>query len=145
MKHSPDPSIEIVVSDLRLAIGQFLRRLRTEANPSELNLSQMSALARLEQGGPTTTADLARLESMKPQSMGSVLASLESEGFVKRQSHPTDGRQVLFALTEKGTEERRRRQIAKYDWLMNAVGELDPEELRVLAAAIPLIRRIGEA
>ncbi|TWB46432.1 MarR family transcriptional regulator [Rhizobium sp. ERR 922] len=145
MKHSPDPSIEIVVSDLRLAIGQFLRRLRTEANPSELNLSQMSALARLEQGGPTTTADLARLESMKPQSMGSVLASLESEGFVKRQPHPTDGRQVLFALTEKGTEERRRRQIAKYDWLMNAVGELDPEELRVLAAAIPLIRRIGEA
>ncbi|WP_368518463.1 MarR family winged helix-turn-helix transcriptional regulator [Rhizobium sp.] len=145
MKHSPDPSIEIVVSDLRLAIGQFLRRLRTEGNPSELNLSQMSALARLEQGGPTTTADLARLESMKPQSMGSVLASLESEGFVKRQPHPTDGRQVLFALTEKGTEERRRRQIAKYDWLMNAVGELDPEELRVLAAAIPLIRRIGEA
>lgn len=145
MTISPDPSTELVVSDLRLAIGQFLRRLRTEANPSELNLSQMSALARLEQGGPTTTADLARLESMKPQSMGSVLASLESEGLVKRQPHPTDGRQVLFALTKKGIEERRQRQSAKHDWLMAAVGKLDPEELQILAAAIPFIRRIGES
>lgn len=145
MNRASDPPVGMVVSDLRLAIAQFLRRLRTEANPSELNLSQMSTLARLEQGGPATTADLARQESMKPQSMGSVLASLENEGFVKRQPHPTDGRQVLFALTEKGTEERRQRQIARDDWLMTAVGELDPEELRILAAAIPLIRRIGEA
>lgn len=144
MKPSPDPSVEMVVSDLRLAIGQFLRRLRTEA-PSDLNFSQMSALARLEQGGPTTTADLARQESMKPQSMGSVLASLESQGLVKRRPHPTDGRQVLFALTKKGIEERRQRQIAKYDWLMAAVGKFDPEDLRILAAAIPFIRQIGES
>jgi hypothetical protein len=46
--------------DLKLAVGQRPRRLRSEANPSELNLSQMGALARLEQGGATTTAELAR-------------------------------------------------------------------------------------
>jgi DNA-binding MarR family transcriptional regulator len=145
MKPAPDPSLETVVADLTLAIGQLLRRLRSEANPSELNFSQMGALARLEQGGPMTTADLARVESMKPQSMGSVLASLEREGMVKRQPHPTDGRQVLFALTDKGREDRRRRHIAKRDWLAAAAAKLDPGELRALATAIPLIRRIGES
>lgn len=137
-------SVEAVVADLTLAVGLLLRRLRSEANPSEFNLSQMGAVARLEQIGPTTTADLARAESMKPQSMGTVLASLEQEGLIQRQPHPTDGRQVLFELTDKGREERRQRRIAKRDWLVSAAAKLDPTELRTIAAAIPLIRRIGE-
>jgi DNA-binding MarR family transcriptional regulator len=141
----PEVSLETVVADLTLAVGQLLRRLRSEANPSELNLSQMGALARLEQVGPTTTADLARAESMKPQSMGTVLASLEQEGLVQRQPHPTDGRQVLFALTDEGREERRRRHVAKRAWLVAAAAKLDPAQLQTLAAAIPLIRRIGES
>jgi DNA-binding MarR family transcriptional regulator len=140
-----DPCLETVVADLTLALGQLLRRLRSEANPSGLNLSQMGALARLEQRGPMTTADLARAEAMKPQSMGSVLASLEQEGLVDRQPHPTDGRQVLFALTQKGMEERRQHSTAKRDWLVAATARLEPAELHTLIAAIPLIRRIGES
>ncbi|MBO1358745.1 MarR family transcriptional regulator [Acetobacter sacchari] len=145
MNRSTDSSLETVVGDLTLAIGQLLRRLRSEANPSALNLSQTSVLARIEHGGPMTTAELARVESMKPQSMGSILASLEHEGMIRRQPHPTDGRQVLFVLTEKGVEVRRRRQIAKRDWLTAAASNLDAEELQALATAIPLIRRIGES
>jgi DNA-binding MarR family transcriptional regulator len=87
---------------------------------------------------------LARAESIKPQSMGSVLAGLEQEGLVRRQPHPTDGRQVLFTLTDKGLEERRQRQIAKRDWLVAATAKLDDAELKTLMAAISLIRRISE-
>lgn len=143
--HGRNASLETVVADLTLAVGQLLRRLRTEANPSELSLSQMGAAARLEQVGPMTIADLARAESMKPQSMGTLLASLEHEGLVQRQPHPTDGRQVLFDLTETGRNERRQRHIAKRAWLVATVAKLDPTELQTLAAAIPLIRRIGES
>ena len=147
MRAVPDrnASLETVVADLVLAVGQLLRRLRTEANPSELSLSQMSAAARLEQVGPMTIADLARAESMRPQSMGTLLASLEHEGLVQRQPHPTDGRQVLFDLTERGRNERRKRHLAKRAWLVATVAKLDPTELQTLAAAIPLIRRIGES
>lgn len=147
MRAVPDrnASLETVVADLTLAVGQLLRRLRTEANPSELSLSQMGAAARLEQAGPMTIADLARAESMRPQSMGTLLAGLEHEGLVQRQPHPTDGRQVLFDLTERGRNERRRRHIAKRAWLVAMVAKLDPRELQTLAAAIPLIRRIGES
>lgn len=138
-------SLEPVVTDLTLAIGQLLRRLRSEANPGELNLSQSSTLARLERAGPMTTADLARAESMKPQSMKSILASLEEEGCVERQPHPTDGRQILFVLTSKGLEDRRRHTVAKREWLIDALAKFDPTEIQTLAAAIPLIKRLGES
>jgi DNA-binding MarR family transcriptional regulator len=140
-----DPSFGHVAADLTLAIGQLLRRLRSEANPAELNLSQSSALARLEREGPMTTADLARAESMKPQSMKSILSSLEEEGCVERQPHPTDGRQILFELTPKGREVRQRHTVAKREWLLDALAKLDTAEIETLAAAIPLIRRLGDS
>ncbi|RQR58582.1 MarR family transcriptional regulator [Burkholderia sp. Bp9126] len=138
-------SAETVVADLTLAVGQLIRRLRSEVDSSGLTLSQLSALARLEQNGPMTTAELARAESMKPQSMKTILASLEEEGLVQREPHPTDGRQILFLLTRAGIDERQQRTVAKRTWLEAALARLDPEEMQTLAAAIPLIRRLGES
>jgi DNA-binding MarR family transcriptional regulator len=122
----------------------LLRRLRSEANPEELNLSQLSVLGRLDQLGAMTTADLARAEAMKPQSMGTILASLENEGLVERRPHPTDGRQILFALTTSGKEVRRKRSIAKRQWLLAAIARLEPAEVQALLTAIPLIKRLSE-
>jgi DNA-binding MarR family transcriptional regulator len=138
-------SPEAVVAELSLAIGQLLRRLRAESNPDELSWSQTVALSQLEKVGPMTTADLARAESVKPQSMGATLAELEREGLVERRAHPTDGRQVLFALTADGVEARRKRSAAKQKWLLAAMARLDAGERQTLMAATALIRRLGEA
>lgn len=138
-------AMESAVSELTAAVGQLLRRLRSDTNPDELNLSQLSALARLDQLGAMTTADLARAESMKPQSMGTILANLEQQGLVERQPHPSDGRQILFGLTAAGIEVRRKRGIAKREWLLAAMAKLEPTELRTLIDAIPLIKRLSES
>ena len=138
-------SLETTVAELSLAIGQLLRRLRAASNPDELTWSQTVALARLAKGGPTTTADLARAESVKPQSMGATLAELEQEALVARRPHPTDGRQVLFALTGAGVEARRKRNAAKQKWLLAAVARLDRSERRTLMAAVALIKRLAES
>ena len=137
-------SPETVVAELSLAIGQLLRRLRAESNPDELTWSQTVVLSRLEKAGPMTTADLARAESVKPQSMGATLAELEREGLVERHPHPTDGRQVLFALTVEGVEARRKRSAAKQKWLLAAMAKLDPAERQTLMSAVALIKRLGE-
>lgn len=146
MAHSREstPPLEGVVSDLTLAVGQLLRRLRS-ANPGDLNLSQSAVLARLERDGPMTTADLARAELMKPQSMKTILAGLEEEVCVEREPHPTDGRQILFAITRKGRDERKRRTAAKREWLLAQLEQFDPQDVATLAAAIPLIRRLGDS
>ncbi len=137
------PPLETLVAELSLAVGQLLRRLRAETNPDELTWSQTVALARLE-GGPTTTADLARAESVKPQSMGATLAELEREGLVERRPHPSDGRQVLFALTRAGVEARRKRSAAKQQWLLAAVAKLDRREQQTLMSAVALLKRLAE-
>ncbi|MGR3906349.1 MarR family transcriptional regulator [Burkholderia sp. SR8] len=141
---TPGVSADTVAADLTLAVGQLIRRLRSEIDSEGLGMSQTSALARLERQGPMTTADLARAEAMKPQSMKAILASLEEDGLVERKPHPTDGRQILFLLTAAGVAARRKRDTAKHQWLGAAIERLDPDEIRALAAAIPLIRRIGE-
>ncbi|WP_210245301.1 MarR family winged helix-turn-helix transcriptional regulator [Martelella alba] len=133
------------MTELSLAVGLLLRRLRAETNPDGLSWSQTAALARLEKSGPMTTADLARAEAVKPQSMGATLAELEREGFVERHRHPSDGRQVLFALTADGIEARRKRGAAKQKWLMEAMTRLDPKEQEALMEAAALIKRLGES
>jgi DNA-binding MarR family transcriptional regulator len=137
-------SLETAITELSLAIGQLLRRLRVESNPDALTWSQTAALSRLERGGAMTTADLARAEAVKPQSMGATLAELEREGLIERRPHPTDGRQVLFALTDEGVEARRKRSAAKQKWLLAALAKLDPGEQRTLMSAAALIKRLGE-
>jgi DNA-binding MarR family transcriptional regulator len=138
-------SAEEIVTELSLAIGQLLRRLRAETNPDELTWSQTTTLALLEKAGSMTTADLARAEAVKPQSMGATVAELEREGLVERRPHSTDGRQVLVALTAKGIEARRKRSAAKQKWLLAAMAKLDPDERRALLSASALIKRLGDS
>ncbi|MEK6421083.1 MAG: MarR family transcriptional regulator, partial [Burkholderia gladioli] len=44
-------SLEAAVADLTLAIGQLVRRVRSEVDPSDYNLSQLSVLSRIERHG----------------------------------------------------------------------------------------------
>jgi DNA-binding MarR family transcriptional regulator len=136
---------ETAATELSLAIGQLVRRLRMEANPGELSWSQITTLARLEKVGWMTTADLARSEFVKPQSMGTTLSDLEQQGLVERRPHPTDGRQVLFGLTAAGSEARRQRNIAKREWLRAAMAKLGPAEQETLMSAAALIKRLAES
>ena len=73
------------------------------------------------------------------------LAVLEQEGLVQRQSDPTDGRQVLFALTDKGIATRRHNSHLKREWLSAAMAKLDPTEQQSLIAAAALIKRLSDS
>ena len=139
------PTLETAVGELMLSIGQLVRRLRAETNEDELTLSQAAAMGRLDRAGLATTADLERSESVKPQSMSATLTSLEEAGLVQRRPHPTDGRQVLFGLTEQGIEARRQRTVAKRAWLLSAMSKLDPIEQQTLISAAALIKRLGDS
>lgn len=138
-------SPETVVPILTQAIGQILRRLRVEANPGGLNLSQTAVLAFLDKNGGMTNADLARAQAMKPQSMSTILANLEREALVERSPHPTDGRQILLSLTAQGVEARRKRSTAKHEWLLAAVAKLGPTEQQTLLAAANIIRGLSSS
>lgn len=121
-----------------------MRRVRAAAASHELSLTEAAVMARLANDGPATTADLARAEGMKPQSMGTTIAALEEMRMVERKPHPTDGRQVHIALTAKGAAVRNSVKDAKRTWLAQAVAQLDEQERVTLFKAAAIIRRLAE-
>ncbi|MGB6987282.1 MAG: MarR family transcriptional regulator [Candidatus Aquilonibacter sp.] len=136
---------EAAIEELLQATWQLVRRLRSESNDDGLTWSQMVVLGQLKRHGPMTTAELARAESVKPQSMGATLAFLEEQGLVERRAHPSDGRQVLFALTKSAVSQGEARRRAKRRWLTSALAQLDPSEQRLLIAAIGPLKHLVNA
>jgi DNA-binding MarR family transcriptional regulator len=128
-------NIEIAVAEFIQSIGLLVRRTRTAAASHELSWTESVVLWRLAQHGPATTAELARAEAMKPQSMGTAVATLEKMGLVVRRPHPTDGRQVNIELSPKGMEVRKKAREAKLAWLMGIIGKLEDKERETLFAA----------
>ena len=139
-KKTPDAP----VTDFVQAIGLLVRRVRAAGGVQDVSWSQSSVMKRLGAGGPATIADLARAESVKPQSMGSTIAALEEMGMVERTAHPTDGRQMNIRLTAKGAAERKRTQDAKQAWIREAISQLDEREQHTLFGAGEIIRRLVE-
>jgi DNA-binding MarR family transcriptional regulator len=140
----PRKTFEIAVIDFTQAIGLLVRRVRAAAASHELSLTEAAVMARLDRDGPATTADLARAEGMKPQSMGTTIAALEEMGMVERKPHPTDGRQVNIELTAKGAALRKSVKDAKRTWLAKAITQLDEQERETLFKAGEIIKRLVE-
>jgi DNA-binding MarR family transcriptional regulator len=143
---SDDLDAGTVADALLVAVGLLRRRLRQAPLDGDLTLPQRAALTRLERGGPMTSAALARLEQISPQSMGTTLAGLEALGLVGRRPDPDDGRRIVMSVTPAGEKALRERRTARIEQLANALSaEFTRAELRQLAAAAPLLERLAES
>jgi DNA-binding MarR family transcriptional regulator len=141
----PRKSLDTAVTDFGQAIWLLVRRVRAVSASDDLSWTEAAVMARLATDGPATTADLARAESVKPQSMGTTIAALEGMGIVKRKPHPTDGRQVNIELTAKGAALRKSAKDARWAWLAHAIAQLDEQERETLFAAGEIIKRLAES
>jgi DNA-binding MarR family transcriptional regulator len=142
---SPRKTLDLAVIDLIQSLGLLVRRVRAAAASHELSLTEAAVMARLARDGPATTADLARAEGIKPQSMGTTISTLEEMGMVKRKPHPTDGRQVNIELTAKGAALRKSTKDAKRMWPAQAIAQLDKQEQATLFKAGEIIKRLVES
>jgi DNA-binding MarR family transcriptional regulator len=140
----PRKTLELAVIDFTQAVGLLVRRVRAAAASHELSLTESAVLARLDKEGPATTANLARAEGVRPQSMGTTVAALEEMGMLERKPHPTDGRQVNIELSAKGAAVRKNSRDQKRTWLAQAIAQLDEEERQTLFAAGEIIKRLAE-
>jgi DNA-binding MarR family transcriptional regulator len=140
------PSVDQLAGALRVSVGLLVRRLRQVPVEGDLTLSEISALARLDRGGPTTPGALAKQEQISPQSMGATLAGLESRGLIERAPDPDDGRRAVMSITEGGLALLRSRRDAKASQLARALtAEFDAGELHQLAAITPLLERLAQS
>jgi len=141
------PTPEELAEELREITVALRRRARAESAdrivPGEtLPYPQLRVLKRLETDGPATTADLARAEAMTPQSMGAIVAALETDGCVRRRDDTTHGRRRLVSLTAAGRRAIAVNRTVRLHWAANVIAEqFDADEQQTLAAALSLLRR----
>jgi DNA-binding MarR family transcriptional regulator len=129
-------------SELRIVLGQLVRRLRAE---STFPAMQLTVLSRLDREGPQTTSALASAERVRPQSMAQTVAELKAAGLVARRPHPIDRRQVLIELTDAGLHVLRESRQGREGWLAAAMGSLSPGEQRTLLEAIPILQLLARS
>ena len=140
----PQPSAQVVkgAGELRLVLGQLVRRLRAEYS---FPVAQATVLSRLDREGPQTASALAAAERVRPQSMAQTLAELEAAGLIERRPDPGDRRSSQIELTKEGRDRVLEGRGRREDWLAAAIAaELSPEEQRTLLAAIPLLQRLTQ-
>jgi len=133
-----------LASELRAAVMRLRRRLATERHPdNDLSIGQMVVLGLLIRLGEQSVGELARTERVQPPSMTRTVNCLESDGYVVRRQHETDGRQVLVSITEAGRAavlaDRQRRDA----WLAQQLRVLTSEERAALRAAAPILARLA--
>ena len=135
---------ELSIIEFAQAVGRLVRRARAAGADSGLSWTESAVLSWLAKQGPMTTAELARGEGMRPQSMGAVVDGLEKMGLIVREPHATDGRRVNLVLTEKGAELRKHTSETKRAWIAQRFATLSEEEQRALFAAGKLMARLTE-
>jgi DNA-binding MarR family transcriptional regulator len=132
----------LLASELRVVLGQLMRRLRAE---HRFPLTHGAVLGRLDRDGPQSTVELAAAERVRPQSMGQTLAELETQGLVSRRPDASDRRRTLLELTDAGrqmlADDRRRRE----GWLAGAIEEdFSAQERETLDRAVALLARLTD-
>lgn len=130
--------------ELRALLGRLTRRLRQTISVGDITLSQASVLSLLEREGPTTPGTLATKERISPQSMGSILISLEELGLVSRTPDPTDKRSLVVSLTEAGIQAVHGARRQREEQIARALADhFTSEERQVLIATLPLLERLA--
>jgi DNA-binding MarR family transcriptional regulator len=139
-------NFDSAIEDLTLTLSLLVRRLRANAPPElrEFSWTQKAVISRLSREGGLTAAELARAEGVKPQSMATVINSLEQLGLVERRAHPTDGRQFHIHLTPKGVALRKSSRDARTTWLAQAIAQLDKQEQVTLFKAGEILKHLVE-
>ena len=127
---------------LHSAAIHLLRRLRREDRASGLAAPRLSALSVIVFAGPISLGDLAAAEQVRSPTMTRVVAALERDGLVARETDPDDRRAVRLRATPRGVrvlEEGRRRRVAA---LAEALAELPARDLATVTRAVGILEGI---
>jgi DNA-binding MarR family transcriptional regulator len=137
----------MLAKDLRISVGRLARRIRqlyTNASGDDLSFTELAVLSRLDREGPHTSAQLAGLERITAQAIGTVLGELHRRGLVARGPDPADGRRVITTVTDAGRAALDNREQVITERLATAVDSLTPDERERLAGALPVLILLAE-
>lgn len=126
----------------RIALVPLMRQLRIQGD-APVPTGSLSALAALDRHGQMSAGELARHEHVTGPMVTRMAKLLEDEGLITRSPSPDDGRVALLSATAAGRRLVQQRRQAKNQWLAQQLDSLDPADVRLLAAVIPVFERLS--
>jgi DNA-binding MarR family transcriptional regulator len=118
--------------ELRLAINAELAPLKT-------NISQLNVLFFIRRHPGVSSADLARLAFLTPQTLGQQVIQLQKRGLVRRE--PGDGRKIRHSLTKAGEKLLTAGMEKVRDVDTRVLSDFDDETVATLLDAFQTIER----
>jgi DNA-binding MarR family transcriptional regulator len=143
----PTDSFFEIASALRGVISDLHKRLRKQVySAGELSFTEANTLSYLYKAGSLFPSDLADINKIKKQSMSQVLNHLEERKLIRRVVLKEDKRKMAISLTGEGKRMIEKTRYERDEWLAGAIREwVGEKDARILAAAMPLLRRIADA
>lgn len=143
---SPDDSLQLTATELRMATFRLARRLRCARAADSMSDAQLAVLADLRMNGRRTISTLAERERVTAPSMTNTINGLEEQGYVTRAVDEDDRRRVQVEITDAGAElvveTIRRRDVLLADMLADL--DFTEGELTTLREASILMRRVTD-
>jgi len=136
-KDMPTDAQKIAQSVVRLS-----RRLRQERH-SDLTPTQLAVLGTLRTHGPQTPSAIAARECVQPPSMTRTINFLVDNGLALREPHPTDGRQVVISIADKGVDVLAQERARRDTWLSQRMTTLDPSERETLRRSAGILEKLA--
>ncbi len=116
----------------------------TRGRSRDISLTSASTMSTVDRTGPLRLTELAAIEGVAQPSMTALVTGLERSGYVERRPDPNDKRAVLVALTDAGRDHLTARRQAGAERLAVLVDRLSPEDVALLAAALPALDHLRE-
>jgi DNA-binding MarR family transcriptional regulator len=135
-----------LATEVRRIVRRLRLRLLSESPPDQITPSQLSVLTALVEKTSWTQSELAARDRVRPQTMGTIVTSLEDLRLVSRSACQRDGRRIWIKITTVGRKVLRQGRVQRNSWLARVLSsELTVEQRQQLAAALPLLAKLADA
>jgi DNA-binding MarR family transcriptional regulator len=138
----PSDAQTALADRLHSAAIHLLRRVRRVDAAAGLSAARLSALSVIAFAGPIRISALASAEQVRTPTITPIVASLEREGLVTRESDASDARAALLRATPRGIRlmgEGRARRVAL---LAAELATLSAADRAVLDRAVGILERL---
>lgn len=131
-----------IANRLRPALLKLNRELRREIHSLGVTGGQVGLLVQIKTRPGIGMRELASVERMSVPGMSKYVARLEEAGLVQRAPVEGDQRRVGLSLTPAGQKVLRSVKSKRTAWLAARLGQLEPEQLEAIDAAIEPLARL---
>jgi DNA-binding MarR family transcriptional regulator len=133
-----------LANDLRPIVLRVARELRKETEQFGVTSRQVTLLWLVKRSPGLTLKALADAEAISAPALSGQVDRLEHRGLLVRVRSTVDRRRVGLELTPEGERLLRSVRERRTAWLADRLGDLEPDDLRAIEAAIEPLHRLLE-